>query len=99
MSHRPLVQQLASILFNGTMAIFASDGSSLFHPEFIPPEEPLELSLQGSSLSGSSSPRGSPTEEGSLSGAGIAAAAVSSQAIVDVGREQTRFTREPSREG
>ncbi|XP_022658249.1 protein CLEC16A-like isoform X4 [Varroa destructor] len=139
-SHRPLVRQLADVLFNGTMEIFNKDNtqssngdstgdgvattgtgslalenySGRFRPEFIPPEEPLELSLQSTS-SGTPSLSGSGSEaeetdaavtdvgtkkssKDSLTSAGGGAAVdfnevqPSNQIVVDVGRENARFT-------
>ncbi|XP_064478520.1 protein CLEC16A-like isoform X2 [Ornithodoros turicata] len=73
-SHKPLVRQLAYIIFNRNMKIFSGRGkddsssnkSDLgSEPEFLPPEEPLEKSLQTSgrrrASSGSECSRGQPS--------------------------------------
>lgn len=54
-SHKPLVQQLAHIILNRDMSVFSSrhrhdsastKGESSSEPEFVPPEESLEKSLE-----------------------------------------------------
>ncbi|OQR80318.1 protein CLEC16A-like, partial [Tropilaelaps mercedesae] len=91
-SHKPLVRQLADVLFNGTLEIFNKDAadrrgsvgnagglalvSGCFRPEFIPPEEPLELSLQStSSGTPSLSDSGSEVEEAEAGGSSKATSA------------------------
>lgn len=88
MSHKPLVRQLAEVVFNGTMDIFDPSKSTLgYRPEFIPPDEPLELSLQTGG-----SPCGSEGEPEITPGNSF-------HAVVDVGREETRFSRDTSESG
>ncbi|XP_028967494.1 protein CLEC16A [Galendromus occidentalis] len=83
MSHKPLVRQLAEVLFDGTMDIFDPSKSCLgYRPEFIPPDEPLELSLQSGGT-----PCGSEGEPEVTPGNSF-------HAVVDVGREETRFSKD-----
>lgn len=73
-SHMPLVRQLAQIILNRDMKIFSGRGKDDSssnkgdlgsEPEFVPPEEPLEKSLQTTgrrrALSNSESSRGHPS--------------------------------------